>query len=68
MTPNGTAIRCFRKARGLSLRHMAAVTERSRGFLSLVERGQAGASRDTLCRIADALEIPVAAINREEMS
>jgi transcriptional regulator with XRE-family HTH domain len=68
VTPNGSAIRAFRDVRNMSLRRLAHLTGRDRGFLSLVERGRAGASEDTLHRIAKALEVPVAAINREEMS
>jgi transcriptional regulator with XRE-family HTH domain len=68
VTPNGTAIRAFRGVRQMSLRTLATKTGRDRGFLSLVERGRAGASEDTVRAIADALQIPVAAINREEMS
>ncbi|MGE7432788.1 helix-turn-helix domain-containing protein [Kitasatospora sp. NPDC001175] len=66
MTPNGTAIRAIRKAQKLSLREVAARTSRDAGFLSRVERGESGASEDTLRRIAAALTVPVAAINREE--
>lgn len=47
---------------------MAARTGRDRGHLSRIERGQAGASENTLRVIAEALAVPVAAINREEVS
>jgi transcriptional regulator with XRE-family HTH domain len=50
----------------LSLREVAARTGRDVGFLSRLERGQSGASEETLRRIAAALTVPVAAINREE--
>jgi transcriptional regulator with XRE-family HTH domain len=52
----------------MSLRRMAQLARRDRGFLSEVERGLCGASDETLRRIAVALDLPVAAINREEMS
>ncbi|MFH8380685.1 helix-turn-helix domain-containing protein [Kitasatospora sp. NPDC018058] len=66
MTPNGTAIRAIRRSQHLSLREVAARTGRDVGFLSRLERGQSGASEETLRRIAAALTVPVAAINREE--
>jgi transcriptional regulator with XRE-family HTH domain len=68
VTPNGTAIRSFRQARNMSLRTLAELTRRDRGFLSTVERGTCGASEETLRRLAVALGVPVAAINREEVS
>lgn len=52
----------------MSLRRMSDLVKRSRGFLSQVERGLCGASEETLHRIAVALDVPVAAINREEVS
>jgi transcriptional regulator with XRE-family HTH domain len=45
---------------------MATRIDRSPGFLSRIERGKAGASEVTLRRIAAALKVPTAAINREE--
>jgi transcriptional regulator with XRE-family HTH domain len=68
VTPNGTSIRCFRRAQKLSIRELAQRTGRDRGHLSRIERGEAGASEDTLRSIAAALSVPVAAINREEQS
>lgn len=47
---------------------MASRVQRSPGFLSKVERGRAPASEETLKRIAAVLEVPIAAINREESS
>jgi transcriptional regulator with XRE-family HTH domain len=52
----------------MSLRTLADLARRDKGFLSTVERGLCGASEETLRRVAIALEVPVAAINREEMS
>jgi transcriptional regulator with XRE-family HTH domain len=66
VTPNGTAIRSIRQAHGVSLRTLSARVGRDRGFLSKVERGLQGASESTLREIAAALNVPVAAINREE--
>ncbi|WP_158515453.1 helix-turn-helix domain-containing protein [Kitasatospora sp. MBT63] len=68
MTPNGTAIRAFREARKLSIRGLAARISRDPSHLSRIERGLAGASETTLRTVAAALDVPVAAINREESS
>ncbi|MFJ5070190.1 helix-turn-helix domain-containing protein [Kitasatospora sp. NPDC088556] len=66
MTPNGTAIRTLRTACNVSLRELALRTGRDRSFLSRIERGLAGASDETIRTIAKALNVPTAAINREE--
>ncbi|MFB7474012.1 helix-turn-helix domain-containing protein [Kitasatospora sp. NPDC056184] len=68
MTPNGTAIRVIRQACNVSLRQLAARAGLDRSFISRVERGKSGASETSLRDIAAALDVPVAAINREEMS
>lgn len=52
----------------MSIRTMAAHTGRDRGHLSKLERGKAGASDETLRRIADALRVPTDAIATEEMT
>ncbi|WP_372516113.1 helix-turn-helix domain-containing protein [Streptantibioticus silvisoli] len=65
MTPNGAAIRSIREARGLSLRRLASLAERTPSFLSRIETGQRQASDDTLRQIAAALGIPIDAITRE---
>lgn len=46
---------------------MAFKAGRSPGFISKLERGEAGASGETLSRVAAALGVPEAAINREEL-
>ncbi|MFD0074329.1 helix-turn-helix domain-containing protein [Streptomyces sp. NPDC127166] len=65
MTPNGSAIRTIREARGMSLQRLARLIKRSPGFVSRIETGERGASRDTLDRIAIALRTPINAITRE---
>jgi transcriptional regulator with XRE-family HTH domain len=50
----------------VSLRRLSALVGKDRGYLSKVERGLQGASEATLREIAVALNVPVAAINREE--
>ncbi|WP_077060383.1 helix-turn-helix transcriptional regulator [Streptomyces sp. MP131-18] len=67
MTPNGAAIRAFREARSLSIRATARLAECDPSHLSRLERGLAGADETRLRRIAEVLEVPVAAIVREEM-
>ncbi|MFE2346420.1 helix-turn-helix domain-containing protein [Kitasatospora cineracea] len=68
MTPNGSAIKALRLACNVSLRELARKTGLHRSFLSRVERGLSGVSESNLRRIADSLNAPVAAINREEQS
>jgi transcriptional regulator with XRE-family HTH domain len=68
VTPNGTAIRALRRALKLGIRAVEQRTGLDRGFLSRVERGQRGASDEELRLIAKAMDVPVAAINREEES
>ncbi|WP_443067997.1 helix-turn-helix domain-containing protein [Streptomyces sp. NBC_01356] len=68
MTPNGTAIRALRKARKLSIRETAARAGCDPSHLSRLERREAGMGEEGLRRLAEALDVPVAAINREEES
>lgn len=62
MTPNGTAIRTIRRAKNLTLRGIARAIDRQPSHLSRLERGLAGASDETVERIAQALGVPVDAI------
>ena len=55
----GARIRLRRKERGLSLRDLAAKTDLTASFLSLVERGHNTPSLDSLHRIAAALDVPL---------
>ncbi|NJP42309.1 helix-turn-helix transcriptional regulator [Streptomyces sp. PRB2-1] len=50
----------------MSLRTLATLTGRHRGHLSKLERGLAGASGETVGRIARALDVPEAAITHKE--
>lgn len=50
----------------MSLRTLSALTGRHRGHLSRIERGLAGASTETVERIAGALNVPAAAITHKE--
>lgn len=66
VTPNGDAIRALRGARGLGLRELARLTGRHRAHLSRIERGLAGASDETVERIAGALGVTEEAITHKE--
>lgn len=66
MTPNSEAIRAIRQAKGISLRQLAHAAGRHRSFVSRVERGLAGASEESLRRLAAALAVSPEAITREE--
>lgn len=66
VTPNGTAIYEFRKARNLSLRTTAQRAEIHHSYLRRIERGESAGSPQVIRRIAEALAVPPAAINREE--
>jgi transcriptional regulator with XRE-family HTH domain len=68
VTPNGTAIRALRTALKLGIRVVEQRTGLDRSFLSRLERGERGATEDQLRAIARAMDVPVAAINREEQS
>jgi transcriptional regulator with XRE-family HTH domain len=60
--PNGTTIRSIRELQKLSVRGLARRAGCDYSHLSRLERGKAGASRDTTQRIATALGVPVDAI------
>jgi len=63
---NGAAIRAIRTANRCGLRTLARRTELTRGFLSLIETGQRGASAKTIELIADALNVPIEAITHRD--
>lgn len=58
----GNRVRLLRKARGRSLKEVAARAGLSAGFLSQIERGLSSASVRALARIADALDAVIADI------
>ena len=58
----GEFIRARRRHANLSLRDLAALTQVSNAYLSQLERGRHEPSLSVLKAIADALEIPVAAL------
>jgi transcriptional regulator with XRE-family HTH domain len=65
VTPNGAAIKALREARGLSLRRLAHLINRSPGYLSRIENDRQGAGDETLRLTAAALTVPIGAITRE---
>lgn len=62
MTRLGPKLRAVRKERGLTLDAVAAEAELTKGFLSLVERGQTAVSVPNLLRICDILGVSVGAL------
>lgn len=58
----GGRVRSLREQRGLSLRDMATRAGVSESFVSQVERGAANPSVASLRRMADALQVPMAAL------
>ena len=58
----GDVIRSIRRTRSLRQVELAQDAGIARSFLSLIETGSRAPSFDCLSRIADALDIPVAAI------
>lgn len=55
----GKKLRHLRKARGCSLKHLAAAADLSIGFVSQIERGLSSPSVRTLARLADALGVGI---------
>lgn len=55
-------LRALRKGRGYSLDELAARTDVTKGFLSLVERGLRVPSISTLLKLAQALDVPLRAL------
>lgn len=55
----GEKIRARRKEMGVTLRELAAQTDLTHSFISLVERDQADPSITSLRRIAEALDVPL---------
>lgn len=67
MKPNYTAIKALRSARRWGLRELERRTGLTRGYLSRLERGDRGASLVTLTAIADAYDVPIADLTREDL-
>jgi transcriptional regulator with XRE-family HTH domain len=67
MKPNGVAIRALRTAQRCGLRELEKRTGLSKAYLSRLERGKRGASPETVHLIAHALNVPLAAITREDL-
>jgi transcriptional regulator with XRE-family HTH domain len=65
VTPNGAAIRAIREARGTSLRAIAREAGIAPGYLAQIERGERRPRHAKVDRIAQALGVPVEAIDSE---
>lgn len=52
----------------MGIRQLARLTGRHRSHISRLERGMAGASDETVDRIARALDVPEAAITHKELT
>ena len=55
----GKRLRDFRKQRGLSQEKLAEAADLNTTFVGSIERGQANPTLDTLCKLANALDIDV---------
>jgi len=55
----GSRLRVLRRAAGLTQEEVAARTDLSVDFISLVERGKSAPSFDSLAKLADALGVEV---------
>jgi transcriptional regulator with XRE-family HTH domain len=53
----GNTLKRLRKDRGYSLRMLAKLSRLSHSFISDIENGRCNPSIDSLCRIADALNV-----------
>lgn len=62
---NGVAIRAFRELRGISLRRFAQLIGTSPTQVSRIEREKQNPSSATFQRIAEVLDVPEEAIDRE---
>ena len=58
----GQRLREARQQRGMTIQELARLTELSKGFLSQIENDKASPSLDTLERIAQAVDVPLAYI------
>lgn len=59
-------MKAIRKARGISLRQLAADIGRDPGYLSRVENDRQGAGTETLRLYANRLDVPITAITHKE--
>lgn len=66
VTPNGTALRALRELRGYTLRELAHLTGLDHSYLSRLERELTQGSKDSIERIAQALQVPPPDITRGE--
>lgn len=55
----GSKIRALREAQGISVRRFALMVGTGRSYVSEIERGNVNIGLELLCRIAEALGVPV---------
>lgn len=55
----GKRLKDFRKQKGLSQEKLAEAADLNTTFVGSIERGQANPTLDTLCKLANALEIEI---------
>ena len=58
----GEAVRSLRRERGLSQEALAEKANLHTNYISLVERGLSAPALDTICALADALEVTVSGL------
>ena len=61
-----TRVRALRKQRGYTLEELAQRSGVSRSMISLIERGQTSATAAVLGKLAQALQVPLAALFADE--
>jgi transcriptional regulator with XRE-family HTH domain len=61
-----TRVRALRKQRGYTLEELAQRSSVSRSMISLIERGQTSATAAVLGKLAQALQVPLAALFADE--
>ena len=64
----GTRLRQLREDRNMSMRSLATASGLSANALSMIERGRTSPSVSTLYKLADALEVPITAFFRDELT
>lgn len=62
----GQRLRALREERGISMRELARRSNLSANALSMIERGLTSPSVSTLTKLAEAMEVPITAMFRQE--
>lgn len=59
MFPYGKKLKALREARGISQRELARMVNVHQTQISFIERGDRRASFDLMCKVAQALDVPI---------